>query len=132
MPICRPYFSPASVMPKENFKDYICRKFCVFFRDDTKEDMACQGALIVENLLIRGLVDQAFIMELGIDTNYQGKHDNDLDDMVCRYCSFKAEDCDFQSAEKIPDAEPCGGYRLLRILKTSGYVTVADLEADFR
>ena len=94
--------------------------------------MACQGAVVVENMVRRGLIDQALIMELGRDTNYREKHEGDLDDMICRYCSFKTEDCDFQSTEKIDDAEPCGGYRLLRILKTSGYITVDDLEAGFR
>jgi len=94
--------------------------------------MACQGALVVETLVNRGLVDQAFILEMVKDIDCQEKHDGDLDNMICRLCSFKAEDCDFQSIGKIDYAEPCGGYRLLRILKTSGYITVADLEAGFR
>lgn len=123
-------------MSKNDFKDYICRKFCVFFRENAKEDMACQGALVVERLVSRGLVNQALILELGVerggDADYRGKHDGDLDNMICRYCSFKAEDCDFQSSKMMDAAEPCGGYRLLRVLKTSGYLTIADLEAGLR
>ena len=38
-------------MTKKDFKDYICRPFCMFYKEGQKEEMACQGALVVESLV---------------------------------------------------------------------------------
>ena len=55
--------------------------------------------------------------------------DQELEEVVCQDCPFKAEDCDYQSVTGPVDAEPCGGYILLRLLKKEQYLTPAILKS---
>jgi hypothetical protein len=105
---------------KEAFKDYICKPFCSYFRENSKEDLACQAALVVVELANSGRLDMGAlsVFNKGVDDCWQ--HDRDLDKTVCSQCSFWKEDCDFQSEENWDHAEPCGGYKVLSLLKTTG------------
>jgi hypothetical protein len=116
-------------MAKKEFKALICRQFCGYFKEGSKEDLACQGALAVEKLLKRDVINISLLSKFSNIPNQGMPHDPDLDEVVCRHCSFEAEDCDFQSKDQKYDADPCGGYRLLQFLRLSGMVTRADLEA---
>ncbi len=116
-------------MSKRDFQDYICRPFCSFFRPGEKEELACQGALAVERLAARGVIDP------GVLPGREWKRedlwrtaDPLLEGMVCGRCPFRDEGCDFRSAGRPDDAEPCGGYILLRILRKSGTLSTAPLK----
>jgi hypothetical protein len=115
-------------MLKKDFKEYICNPFCTYFHENSKEDLACRGALVVIELLRQGRLDINMLPELNRDIISWGKHDADLDAAVCRRCSFREEDCDFQSEENKYNANPCGGYRLLNLLKMTGFNITADFE----
>ena len=114
------------MMGKKEFRDYVCRPFCMFFKTGSKEYLACQAALVIERLVERG--------QLNPDTlpKQKGPHlwekrDPFLERVICETCSFMSDDCDYQSSTPPPGAEPCGGYLLLAFLKQKMLVNTADL-----
>ena len=115
-------------MAKKDFKEFVCIPFCTFFREDSSEELACRGALLFDKLLRHGHLRLDTLPGLSRDLDFRGKHDADLDAIVCRQCSFQKEDCDFQSEENRWNAEPCGGYLVLSLLKMAGLINPADLE----
>ncbi|MBN2373751.1 hypothetical protein JXL19_08190 [bacterium] len=115
-------------MGKEGFKGYICRPFCAFFRDGSKEELACRGALLVEYMLNAGIVSPDMIPEKSKSTRLWNRRDKDMERTVCQRCPFQKADCDFQSDIPPSGAEPCGGYILLSILKQKGIIGIADIE----
>lgn len=118
-------------MAKSDFKDYICLPFCCFFRAAAKEELACQGARVVERLVASGVLDPSVLpgRELKKDRLWQ-ESDALLDETVCGRCPFRAADCDYRALDRPADAEPCGGYLLLRILREAGMVSADDLEVN--
>jgi len=115
-------------MRKRHFKEYICRPFCRFFREGKKEEMACLGALVVEELVRRRRLDPALLPRNGKRPSLWENRDPVLVARVCHNCPFKKEDCDYQSACPPANAEPCGGYILLSLLKEKGFISDRDLE----
>jgi hypothetical protein len=100
----------------------------VFFREGEKEELACQGAEVIECLVKQGRLHPE---QLPGDRKIPGKrwqHDAALDAAVCQPCPFKAQDCDFQAESSPPHAEPCGGYILLTLLKERGILSSLDLD----
>jgi len=100
-------------MTKNDFKDYICRPFCMFYKDGQKEEMACQGALVVESLVNQRLISPEQLCLTFKDLQLCLKHKDTLTRYVCGHCPFMKEDCDFQSTAPSPDLAPCGGYIVL-------------------
>jgi hypothetical protein len=113
-------------MKKFDFEDYICRYFCAYYRAGKKDDEACQGALVVAELVRRGRLRtqdfpcSSFMISPAV-------HDPLLDAAVCAGCPFRAEGCDFQAAPPVPDSPPCGGYRLLAMLMQQHALSAGDL-----
>jgi hypothetical protein len=100
-------------MTKKDFKDYICRPFCMFYKDGQKEEMACEGALVVESLIHQGRIFPEQLYLIVKDLQLCLKHKHTLTRYVCGHCPFMKEDCDFQSTAPSDDLEPCGGYIVL-------------------
>ena len=117
-------------MSKKDFQQYICKPFCAFFREGSKEELACRGALLVDNRVKRGLLNVHTMPVPDRNIDFRGKHDADLDAITCLHCQFKAEDCDFQSEEDKYNAAPCGGYLLLSLLKRAGVISPADIKGE--
>ena len=115
-------------MCKKNFKEYICRPFCKFFREGKKEEMACQGAQVIEQMVRRKRLDPALFPRNGKKPSLWKNRDPVLVAHVCQNCPFKKKDCDYQSECPPSDAEPCGGYILLSLLKEKGFISARDLE----
>ena len=115
-------------MGKEDFKIYICQPFCMFFREGQKEDLTCQGARVIVQLIECGRLNPNRLPRNSKNTDLWKQPDLILDTNVCRRCSFKKEDCDFKSNDPPPDSEPCGGYILLRLLREKGIISSLDLE----
>ncbi len=115
-------------MSKRDFKDYICRPFCKFFREGHKEEMACRGASVIEHMVQSGLLNPPAMPQTGKSSHLWDQRDPGLEVCVCRHCEFRAEGCDFQSPNRPPDAEPCGGYILLSLLMEQGMLTLSNIE----
>lgn len=122
------YFISVKKMTKTDFKEYICRPYCMFFKDGQKEEMACQGAQIVESLLRNSQLKAETIQAVMKDPGLWIKHKQTLGRSVCGHCSFRAEDCDFQSATPSEDLEPCGGFIVLAFLKEKNLINEHVLE----
>ena len=115
-------------MAKHRFQNYVCRPYCMFFKDGQKEEMSCRGAEEVERLVQQGSVDPANMPTLRKEPAVWEKHKDVLGDRVCRTCAFFPGDCDFQGGEEVGHAEPCGGFILLSLLYERGLIRMTDLE----
>ncbi len=114
-------------MSKKDFKDYICRPLCKFFRDGEKKDMACRGAEVVELLIRDGMLQVYALPRAGKDPSLWKKKNRVLESSLCQYCSFRIDGCDFQSESPPINAEPCGGYILISLLLKQGTIIKEDL-----
>jgi len=112
---------------KHDFQDYICRPFCSFFREGEKEELACRGALVVERLMAADVIGSRLPSKAARRPELWSEDDPVLSAAVCEKCPFRPEDCDYRSSTPPADAEPCGGYILLRILRAEGEITSDDL-----
>ncbi len=115
-------------MTKIDFKSYICRPYCIFFREGEKEEMACYGAQVVEALVDRGMVNPEQI-GFAKDPALWHRHRPLIEPYVCFQCPFRAEDCDFQSDAPEDDLEPCGGYIVLTLLVENQLIDEKSLKA---
>ena len=115
-------------MLKVAFESYLCRPFCSFFRAGAKEEMACQGALVLAALVQRGrLSPENFPAPAEKERRRWQEEDKVLERVLCLSCPFALDGCDFHSELRSPETEPCGGYLLLQLLKESGAISCADL-----
>jgi hypothetical protein len=114
-------------MAKKDIENYICRPFCSFYRKGVKEELICRGARDVEDFLERGALQAAELTGLGCGKSSRALRNDVLDAAVCRRCTFRKKDCDFQSEQRPLDAEPCGGYILLGILAGKGIISLDEL-----
>jgi hypothetical protein len=115
-------------MPKTNFQEYVCRPYCVFFKDGIKEELACRGAEVVERLVNAKRLAIREIPPLEKEPVTWKAAKEELGQPVCGRCSFRAEDCDFQAVHPPDDAEPCGGFILLAHVRQMNLISAADLE----
>ena len=115
---------------KRQFRDYVCRPFCIFFGEGQEEAMACQGAQVVQRLVSEGRVNRQAITRHKKSARTWKKRDQTLDSSLCQHCSYRVKDCDFTSVSPPSDCEPCGGYIILSLLKENGVITGKDLEDD--
>ena len=113
---------------KHQFKDYICRPFCMFFREGQKEAMACQAAQVIQRWVSQGRLNPQVLTRYQKHPRLWEKRDAALDADICKHCPFRVKDCDFTSPSPPPDCEPCGGYILISLLKENGMIAPEDLE----
>ena len=113
-------------MPKDDFKEYICRPHCLFFKEGEKEEIACRGAQIIEVLVNRNRIHITEIPPLKKEPALWQKYKEGSGECICGQCSFRAEDCDFQSETSPEDTEPCGGFILLVHLKENKLIDESD------
>ena len=115
-------------MLKAAFESYLCRPFCSFYRAGAKEEMACQGALVLAELVQRGRLAPEHFPDPGEKERCRWQvEDKALERVLCLPCPFAADGCDFHSPLRSAETEPCGGYLLLQLLKDSGVISCADL-----
>jgi hypothetical protein len=115
-------------MSKTTFQAYICLPFCEFYKPGVKEELLCQGALLLERLVRQGRLNPQELPSLPSDLPPMPGHDPALEAVVCAACPFQAEDCDFRAPHPPEDARPCGGLLLLGGLLRSGWIALKDLE----
>lgn len=120
-------------MSKAAFQSYLCRPFCAFFRADAKEELACQGARVLEVLLSNGrLALEQLPAAAAKEQRRWQKKDKALERILCLPCPFALDGCDFHSVLRSATTEPCGGYLLLQLLKERGILTCADLNGAMK
>lgn len=116
-------------MLKAAFENYLCRPFCAFFRAGAKEEMACQGALVLAALVQCGrLAPEDLPAAAEKARRLWQAEDQALERVLCGPCPFALDGCDFHSPLRSVATEPCGGYLLLQLLKDAGTISCADLK----
>jgi len=119
-------------MAKNDFKDYVCRPYCMFFKEGHKETMACRGAEVVEKLVLLGHITAAGLPFFEKDPRSWRNCKTVFGQTICATCPFRAEDCDFMSdapeADLDGEIEPCGGFILLALLVENNVIDMPGLE----
>ena len=119
-------------MAKNDFKDYVCRPYCMFFKEGQKEEMTCRGAEVVEKLVLLRQIDPDGLPRFEKDSRLWRNYKKIFGKYICATCSFRAEDCDFMSeapeAGTDPEIEPCGGFILLALLIENDLIDMPGLE----
>lgn len=119
-------------MSKNDFKDYVCRPYCIFFKEGQKEAMSCRGAEVVEKLVLLRQINTDRLPHFKKDSRLWQKYTQFLGGKICATCPFRAKDCDFMSEE--PEAgpsdeiEPCGGFIMLALLIEKDLINMPCLE----
>ncbi len=109
---------------KTTFQEYICRPYCLYFTDGEKEEMACRGAQVMHELVCNNRLDLQKMPPLRKEPSLWEHYRCELSSYICAQCSFRAEDCDFQSAGPEAGSEPCGGFILLAHLLANNLLTI--------
>jgi hypothetical protein len=113
-------------MPKKDFREYICRPYCMFFKEGQKEEMACRGADLAEKLILSKDVGTEGLIDINKKSRAWLYHAALFEKHICAACDFRAEDCDFASAASRgffdTDIEPCGGLIFLAIIIEKGLI----------
>ncbi len=115
-------------MKSKDFKDDICRPFCMFYKEGQKEEMACLAAQVVATLVRQKRISLKPLPPVVKDHRLWMKHRQTLTRHVCCRCSFMEADCDYQSATLSDNLEPCGGYAVLACLFENRIIDTADLD----
>jgi hypothetical protein len=114
-------------MAKRDIMDIVCKPFCSFFREGVKEELICNGARLLEMLMAKGVLSPYASGGVKSLPGPEYGRNSLLESAVCRRCSFRMDDCDFQSESPPPGAEPCGGYILLALLAAKSVVSPEEL-----
>ncbi|MFZ2629986.1 MAG: hypothetical protein WA081_07850 [Desulfosalsimonadaceae bacterium] len=114
---------------KKAFIDYVCRPYCMFYKQGQKEEMACQGLRVVKILAENRQISEESLQLGPKDRQLWAKHRRMLTAHVCDHCSFQAGDCDFQSPLFSEGMEPCGGYTVLSLLLENDLISLPMLES---
>lgn len=119
-------------MAKKDFKEYICRPFCMFYKEGQKEEMACRGAEIAEQLVLHKYIHPEELPRFKKDFALWEKYRQILGRSVCAACLFREKDCDFAAVahktESKTDIEPCGGFIFLALLIENQFIDISTLE----
>ena len=119
-------------MSKNDFKEYVCRPYCTFYKEGQKEEMACRGAELSEILALQKHISPGELPRFEKNSRLWGRYRAILGKYVCAKCPFRDKDCDFMSeaSGSAPDAEiePCGGFILLVLLIENDFIDMSSLE----
>jgi hypothetical protein len=119
-------------MSKNDFKEYVCRPYCMFYKEGQKEEMACRGAEVLETLALQKYISPEELPRFEKESHLWGRYRAILGKYVCAQCPFRGNDCDFMSeaSGSAHDAgiEPCGGFILLVLLIENDFIDMSSLE----
>jgi hypothetical protein len=120
-------------MSKTDFKDYVCRPYCMFFKEGRKEEMACRGAELIEKMVLQQLIDPKTLPRFEKNSRLWQNYKKILGKYICTACPFRNEDCDFMSEAPqiaaVESIEPCGGFILLALLFENDFIDMNSLES---
>ena len=116
-------------MKKAGAEDLICKKHCVYFKPERKEDERCRGyhvaSFIFQELPFPDNANLTRNFDPSFRKSFLYKH-------VCSDCPFLIDGCDFTSPEPPPNCLPCGGMVFLSKLLNKAILTQDDIRvADF-
>ncbi len=101
----------------------LCRALCAYYKPGRNEELACQGYLVVQELVRRGRKLRqerpAPLLSPGAAVR------KGLEERVCGRCSFRVQDCDYSATGGA--AAACGGFLLLAHLLAAGELVLEDL-----
>ena len=105
---------------RADLQDKLCRTFCKYYKPSKKEELACGGFLVIENLLREG-------RKVPFDTFIERMNPVTRDLLVqnlCVLCAFYEADCDFVQQLESP---PCGGFLLLCRLLEAEVISIDNI-----
>ena len=109
-------------MDAHSLNELVCQRFCTYYKPSKKEDLACQGFIVIERLIKKGreITFENPAKNAGASTKKR------LRSEICPSCPFYKDDCDFIMGKA--GSLPCGGFVLLGYLLEAGIVSIDDIE----
>jgi hypothetical protein len=98
----------------------LCVRFCAYYKPGKKEELACQGYVVMERLMRSN-------RRIALDLYEQVPDRSVLEMLVqkmCTNCGFREHDCDFIQDRTAP---PCGGVVLISQLLGSEAITLEEI-----
>jgi len=108
-------------MNETDLRDRLCSQYCPYYKPLIKEELACEGFMVVKRLIREGK-EIPFIKS---DKILNACTENTLREHLCMSCPFYESDCDFAQHEE--GASPCGGFLLLGVLIEAAVLTIEDI-----
>lgn len=128
-----------------HMRDFVCSRFCRYFKPSKYEGLACMGYTLAERLYDGGM---KFPTDLRVGRPTPGTADSLFRNM-CGRCPFHKEDCDYASelgrkegsessltdpvqtdgagSGRDENPPPCGGFIFLGILLEEGLISIDDI-----
>jgi hypothetical protein len=115
----------------QSLREHLCGQFCAYYKPSKKEDLVCEGFVVIEKFLRRGREIAFHRPEAVYDYKTQGM----LTQTLCTVCPFSQNDCDFilsirspaYNEERPKKPLPCGGFILLTHLLKKNSITIDDI-----
>jgi len=104
-----------------DLRSELCARFCPYYRPGKKEDLACNGFLVIECLIKEGRQIPFFVTAERPDAAIREKLLRDL----CAACPFFEDGCDFVRQKE--GSSPCGGFILLAYLLGANIITIDNI-----
>jgi hypothetical protein len=110
-------------MSEIDLRERLCSRYCPYYKPSKKEELACNGFLIIQRFITEGK-EIPFIKAGKI---LDAATEKILREHLCTSCPFYESDCDFAQHED--GTPPCGGFSLLGILIEADVLTVDNMKA---
>jgi|Deesub1362A_J573_1020465.scaffolds.fasta_scaffold00045_148 hypothetical protein len=105
-------------MKNRRYTELICKRFCSFYKPG-KERLKCGTYTFLQRNLSTGELTQVVKKT---PSGYDFSEDATIKTLICRKCSFVADDCDFRASKIATTSQigkgkgtvsPCGGYSIV-------------------
>ncbi|MBF0565948.1 MAG: hypothetical protein HQK89_11950 [Nitrospirae bacterium] len=93
----------------------ICKPFCEFYSEG-KESLLCGTYKYVRDRIGAPELEH---LTTGEDLKPDFTHERFIKEEICLRCDFFADGCDYVTGVHSP---PCGGYRVVEVLKKKSYL----------
>jgi hypothetical protein len=98
----------------------LCLPYCVYYKPGRNEELLCQGALVVNRLMLAG--------KPIVPAKKGAQPDHETIELIvnklCMACDFHEHDCAFMEDRLSP---ACGGFVLLSQLVISGQIPIEEI-----
>lgn len=102
-------------MKDSAYTKLICRPFCEFYSEG-KESLLCGTYKYVRDRIGAPELER---LTTGEEPTADFIHERFIREQICPNCDFFVDGCDYIAGVHSP---PCGGYRVVEVLKKKGYL----------
>lgn len=99
----------------------VCEKLCIYYKPGKKEELACRGFLVAEQLARKHGAPAFEQSECAPDEGIK----ESVREAMCKKCDFHEQDCDYMQDRT---ATPCGGFIFITRLLANGTIVLHEIQ----